>query len=802
MQEEKISISEHQPKALHIDLKVVAILLFIVAIITAALIYLIPNFIIPSLILFQAEKAFQAKEYAKAVSLHEQILNNYPSFIKEKTKVHYRLGISYLFTNKIYRASASFSRFLDNKPSEKELTPQVRYLLGLTFNDTQKYYQAIQQLEKVSLVGSGQKIEPASYYSVLAEAYLGKNKFDKAIIAADKVLELKDAKLPFTRKSHVIKFLAYQETRDVNNAKKEEQLLGSLGYDDLDLFESGFYTDRSLSKAQENGLLNTITNASYDAINQNKNLSPAKKAVVFTVLATFYRQNGKLTEAEFYAKKAIEADSDYLPGYYEMGSIYSSQGKFHTALGYDQKASKIDPNHPLVRTAIGWDYYNLAVTRGSEKGHIIGVMKQAEDNYLKALEEDPELAIAQNNLGLVYFERNQCNKATGRFNLAIKYDPTYPKPINNLGAVYYEAQDYSTAIDYFKKSLEIDPNYARAYLNIGREYYLMGDFQKSLLALQKDLTLDPYDTDAYLWIANNYLAQGKFKASIETLNKAIAITPDYPKLYFALSDAYHENGDGQKERESFEKAMSFFLIADTASSANAGETYASSEYIYYFNRGIEYKRDGKIEQAIEAYKKAIELQPGYTDSYFNLSRIYESKYGKDKSIELLRQGIKEAPDSLLLYDELGYIYKDSGDLDNASKIFQEAITKVQGNCDKANVARIFEGLGLIYYANKKFDLALDTFNKALEQNPRSSTIYTNIGATYTAKGDSKKALTSLETALQLNPKDAVAHNNLGDILAQQGRINEAILEFNKALEIDPNLKIAQENLARFQKKSN
>lgn len=710
---------------------------------------------------------------------------------------YYDTGVSYLRKEKLYLAGANFHNYLTKIKDVKNLDDKKRFIIGATFAETGRYYQAIQLLEATSPDESDRIFYKTDYYNLLAESYLLKRKFDLALQNADKTLQIQNAAPTSLRKAHIIKFLTYQDKGDANGAKIERQVLGSFGYEDLGIFESEFYNNRLISSAQESGILNTITNLSYDAINQNKDLSAAKKAIVLTQLATFYRQNGKLTEAEFYAKKAIEVDPDYLPGYYEIGSIYSTQGKFHTALGYDQKASKIDPDHPSVRTAIGWNYYNLAVTRGSEKGHVIGIMKQAEDNYLKALEADPEFAIAHNNLGLVYFERNQCDKATDRFNLAIKYDPTYPKPINNLGATYYEAQDYNKAIEYFQKSLEIDPNYARAYLNIGRAYYFMGDFQKSLSNLQKDLKLDPYDTDAYLFIARNYFDQERYQVAVDTLNKAIAITPDYPKLYFWLSEAYKETGNIQKGQEAFEKFMSFFLMADSVAPAEAGETYASSEYIYHYNRGVEYKRDGKIDQAVETFKKAIELQPGSTDSYIPLSRIYESKYGKDKSIELLQKGLKEAPESLALYDELGYIYKDSGDLDNASKVFQDAITKVQSNCDKANVARIFEGLGLVYYDNKKFDLALETFNKALEQYPRSSTIYTNIGATYIAKGDIEKGITSLKTAIQLNPKDAVAHNNLGDILAQQGKISEAIIEFEKALKIDPDLKIAKENLERY-----
>lgn len=751
---------------------------------------------------YVAEKAFTNKNYDIAIQNYNKLLQT-PSrhfLIKIQPEIYYKLGVAYLLREKSYLAGANFHKYLTEIKEIKKIDDKKKFIIGATFAETDRYYQAIQLLENISPDESDRIFYKADYYNLLAESYLNKRNYDLALQNADKTLQIQNAAPISLRKAHIIKFLTYQEKGEVDNVAKEEKLLGSLGYDDLDVFESWFYTDRSLNSAQQKGLLQTVVNSSYESISQNQNLSPTQKAVILTVLATFYRQNGQLVDAEFYAKKAIEADPDYLLGYYEMGSIYATQRKFHSTLEYDEKAAKIDPNHPMILTSIGWNYYNLSASQSDDYGHIISILQLAEDNYKKALAIDPEFAKAHNNLGLVYFDRNQCEKATESFNLSIKYDPTYPKPVNNLGATYYEAQDYDKAIEYFKKSLEIQPDYARAYLNIGRAYYYLGDFQKSQVALQQDLKLDPYDTDAYLYIAKNYLAQDKIQQAIDTLNKALTITPDYPKLYFALEDAYKAKGDMTKSREAYEKAMSFFLIADSVGSSDAGETYTSSEYIYHYNRGIEYKQEGKIDRAEEAFKKAIEQQPGYTNSYISLSRIYKSKYGKDKSIELLQNGLKEVPESLDLYDDLGFIYKDSGDLDNALKVFQTAINKVQGNCDKANVARIFEMLGVIYYDQQKFDLAVDTLKKALKQNPRSSTIYTNLGATYIAKGDSQNAIYNLTTAIQLNPEDAVAHNNLGDILAQQGRINEAIIEFKKALEIDPDLKIAKENLEKYQQK--
>lgn len=737
---------------------------------------------------FIADRAFTNKNYDNAINYYRILTQSNSYLVKFNPEIYYKLGFAYLLKNKYYLAGANFNKFLRENKDINSIDSKKKFIIGATFAKTGRYHQAKQLLEAISPDESDRIFYKADYYNLLAESYLNKKEYDLALKNANKTLVIRNVAQNSLRTAHIIKFLTFWNKGDADGAQKEAQILGGLSDEDLDVFQLEFYENELFTYAQKSGILQQITNESIDVINQSENLSPTKKAIIFTVWATFHRGNNDFSLAEFLAKKAIEADPDYLPAYYEMGSTYSAQQRFDIALEYDQQASKIDPEHPLVRTGLGWIYYNLAVNLAYGDTYLIEKMRLAEENYLKALEIDPTFSIAHNNLGLVYLHRNQCDRANERFNLAIKYDPTYYKAINNIGGIFMLYGDYNKAVEYFNKALEINPYYAKAFSNIGEIYsYYEGKLDRSTLFLQKAIELDSYMVDAMGFIAKNYSAQGDYKKAIEYLEKAISISPNYPWLYFLLSDVYKSMGETQKSQEVYEKAMSLFLVS--------GE-----DYIYHYNRGIEHKNAGKIDLAAQEYEKSIELQPDFTDPYINLSRIYEKKYGTNKSIEVLKRGLKEDPESLLLYDELGYIYMDNGDLDNALAIFQGAATKLQGNCDKTSIARIYEAIGLIYYDMKKFDLALNYLNKAKNQDPYSSTIYTNLGATYLAKGDSQNAIASLKTAIQLNPDDAVAHNNLGDILAQQGKIGGAIVEFKKALEIDPNLKIAQENLARYQKR--
>lgn len=81
--------------------------------------------------------------------------------------------------------------------------------------------------------------------------------------------------------------------------------------------------------------------------------------------------------------------------------------------------------------------------------------------------------------------------------------------------------------------------------------------------------------------------------------------------------------------------------------------------------------------------------------------------------------------------------------------------------------------------------ALDVFNKAIEINPKDETALTSKGATLVNLGRNEEALAIFNRAIEINPKDGTALSKKGAALGNLGRHEEALDTFNKAIEIDP-----------------
>lgn len=781
--EDKTPTKEIQKQIVHslINRTVHILPLLIIGIVIFFLVKNILHQVIPGYLLFQAEKSFQAEDVNKAISTYEQILKNYPDFIEKKPSAYYHLGVSYLTQNKPYSASASFSKFLASNPPAETLTPQSRFLIGLTFNDTEKYYQAIKQLEQVPFSESELKIEPSQYHIALAESYFGKRKFDKALIAANETLKTANSASSQARKAHLIKYLIFSEEGKDAEAAKEAVAIGKIGIKNteiLSVFEASFYLDYLFDLAQSSNVLKGVEYA----IQISPDLNSFQRAMVYTLLGSFYHRQGDDKSASEYLHKAIETDPDYLPAYYTLGGLYTAQKDYQKALEYDQQAMQIDENDPLVRNGLGWAYYNLAIENNNYNQSQLEI---SEGHFKKAISLDPEFAIGHGNLGLVYKALSQYQDALSAFQTAIDLDPKYKKPYLNIGSTYLDQKEYDRALEYYQKALEIDPDYALAYYAIGDFYFRQKKYSQAVIPSQQAQKLNPNHLDTYKLLAEIFMAQGQSQKAIEEINKGLKVERDHGGFYIALANIYKELGDIKRSNELFAKGISL---------------QPNLSALYQYNLGLQLKREGKFKEARAQLIEAINLNPQDIDVLIVLAQVEEELGNYGEAIRLLEQALTVDPEDINIYDNLAAVYSDKDDYQTAIDTYKNGLALDLTAQDPSDVGRVYENLGLVYHNHtKQFDLAEEAFKNALKYDPKQATIYINLAETYRAKGMLKEAVSQQRIALQLEPENALAHNNLGYTLALQGNITEAIVEFKKALEIDPNLTIAKDNLENFQK---
>ena len=215
----------------------------------------------------------------------------------------------------------------------------------------------------------------------------------------------------------------------------------------------------------------------------------------------------------------------------------------------------------------------------------------------------------------------------------------------------------------------------------------------------------------------------------------------------------------------------------------------------YYNRGAAYINKGEIDRAIKDCSKAIALNPNFAMAYNNRGNAYTKKGDFDRAVENFNKAIDINPDSAIPYTNRGAAYNETDDFDRAIEDFNKAI---QLNPD---FAMAYNNRGNAYQGKGDFDRAIEDFNKAIALNPNFAMAYNNRGNAYAKKGDFDRAIVDFNTAVQLNPDDAAAYYNRGGAYYNKGAVDRAIEDYTKVIELKPDDTEAHNNrgVAYYQK---
>ncbi|MGH9749769.1 MAG: tetratricopeptide repeat protein [Candidatus Polarisedimenticolia bacterium] len=138
------------------------------------------------------------------------------------------------------------------------------------------------------------------------------------------------------------------------------------------------------------------------------------------------------------------------------------------------------------------------------------------------------------------------------------------------------------------------------------------------------------------------------------------------------------------------------------------------------SRGVVLYFRGALDGAVEAFRRAVELQPEYGEAQNNLG------------LALSRLGRQE----------------------EAETAFQEALRLDPG------MGEVFNNLGFLYHATAKYPQAIEMFRKAIDTAADSSVAYTNLGNSFYKLKQHDKAVAAWKRALELDPMNENARRGL------------------------------------------
>jgi tetratricopeptide (TPR) repeat protein len=244
-----------------------------------------------------------------------------------------------------------------------------------------------------------------------------------------------------------------------------------------------------------------------------------------------------------------------------------------------------------------------------------------------------------------------------------------------LGNAYYELGNPQKASNEFQEALRLDPNDEQVYFNLGMLYLKFHTPELATLVFEHGLKVLP--NSPLLWMGmglTDHLAEQTDKAA-SALQKAIALDP-------ASADAYIVLGDVLESDNKLEEALPIFQTAIREQ---------PDLYIGYFYCGkiLVKLNDGRLEQAIQSLRKAVQLRPGFAEGHYELGRALERGGRLEEAIMEYTVSLKHDPALAESQYRLAVLYRKQGDTARAN-LAMAAFKKVQATQETNNVMKKLE----------------------------------------------------------------------------------------------------------------
>lgn len=317
----------------------------------------------------------------------------------------------------------------------------------------------------------------------------------------------------------------------------------------------------------------------------------------------------------------------------------------------------------------------------------------------------------------------------------------------------------------------------------------IAEFKKALHLFKEDQKQMKAET--YVTLANAYNRKGMHKAALTACKKAMEIDPNLANAHYNLGFAYREEGNDELAKQEF--ALYDELLKQEGEYIEIPEKPTSEDIDKYITLGDNYFKEGKFDEAITEYKKALEIKP--RDDILNkLGQAHQQKRLAGKSEEQSAKidtftskktldempGLERERDLSIeeLYDR-GISYYDKGMIDKAIEEFKEVL-----ELDPDDIETHYH-LGNAYADKEMFDEAISIYKKVIEKNLEFIDAYLSLSTLYLDMDMVDEAISLCNQAISANSDDSFLCFHLGEAYVRNEQYEEAITAFNKAISINP-----------------
>jgi serine/threonine protein kinase/Flp pilus assembly protein TadD len=241
---------------------------------------------------------------------------------------------------------------------------------------------------------------------------------------------------------------------------------------------------------------------------------------------------------------SMEAYNYFLRGYEEYNKFY-----YEDARKFYEKAVELDPDFAFAHFALGnalgaLGYQNQRDAaldkamslrdRATEKERLrieasyAGTIERDSEKRIRIIEEIakkyPKDKWAHHQLGNYYSSRDW-DRALEEYDIALKLDPNYGLLLNNLGYLYADRNEFEKALEYFERYAASSPGDANPIDSIAELYFNMGNLDQAIAKYKEVLEVKPDFFDTYWRIAYVCALKEDYAEATNWIDRFIDVAP-------------------------------------------------------------------------------------------------------------------------------------------------------------------------------------------------------------------------------------------------------------------------------------
>jgi tetratricopeptide (TPR) repeat protein len=490
-------------------------------------------------------------------------------------------------------------------------------------------------------------------------------------------------------------------------------------------------------------------------------------ARVYDAEGVWFAQKGDLKCAAAAFNQALRLEPHLAEAHFDLGLIRQSQQQPAAAINEFRLALQYDPALLLAHCALGSSLGDLA---------------EAETEFRKALEVNPQLVCALDGIAQVLVKQRRYDAAIDYWRQALRIQPDAPdlqiamatatyksakaRQDNGLSAV--DGAGVADAIRILTDLLKNHPDITAAYFTLGNIYANERRDREAADEYQEVTRRSPSDTVALAAQVKALIDSSAYTDALAPARDYVRRKPNDPSGHVMLGTVYQQMGDYARAEPELE----------------LGAARAPDDFLARYQLGLVLARMGKPNQALPQLQKAVALKPEDRAAQYQLVAVLRSLGRTQEATQLvgqLRKGQGEESLNSQMASE-GTKANDllqSGKPAEAAQIYRHMLEESPDNAWTAyNLALALEAMNDIKSAEA-------TLRNAININPKLAKIQAELGHLELAKGDLQSARKWLESALDLEPGLVEARGNLAMLYAKKGDVVTAERLLRQAIEDDP-----------------